>query len=65
MDITEDALVSADPPTHFYHSREFEEGEDLESRDGNGAGTGRVEPYPYPYPFSKIVPISVPVPIGY
>ena len=31
MDVTEDALVSTDPPAPFHHSREFEEGEDLES----------------------------------
>ena len=30
-DITEDVLVSGDPPAHFHHSRDFEEGDDLES----------------------------------
>jgi len=29
--ITEDVLVSANPPAPFHHSREFEEGEDLKS----------------------------------
>ena len=31
MDVTKDALVSADSPAPSHYSREFEEGEDLES----------------------------------